>query len=343
MQPTERPDSPAAPSRSRSQFQRFFVRGLAIVLPTVLTFWLLTVAWQFLDARIGQPINAGLRETVIRFTEWPVARDADFLTAFDELPAPRREDFAAVGERRAATLGLRRFDDLPLATQRLEKLHWMADQPDAVILARRNAFEQWWNQLGILGWPVLDVIGIVLAIIIVYFIGAFLSRSIGHRLWRIGEGMISRVPLVGRVYPAFKQITDFVFGDDRDDKLKFNRVVAVQYPRKGLWSVGLVTGNTMRTIQDQAGRPCLTVFVPSSPTPFTGYVITVPIEDTVDLPVTIEDALKFAVSGGVVVPMNQTIPGEPVRAVRDGSAVTLHPAHAHDDADDDADDRRASA
>jgi len=84
-------------------------------------------------------------------------------------------------------------------------------------------------------------------------------------------------------------------------------VVAVQYPRKGLWSVGMVTGDTMSRIQEAAGEPCLTVFIASSPTPFTGYVITVPKGDTVDLPITVEDALKFAVSGGVVIPANQAI------------------------------------
>ena len=115
------------------------------------------------------------------------------------------------------------------------------------------------------------------------------------------------MPLVGRVYPAFKQITDFIFGDDSEEKLSFNRVVAVEYPRKGLWSVGMVTGNTLRTIQDAAGRDCLTVFIPSSPTPFTGYVITAPVDDTVELPITVEDALKFAVSGGVVVPPAELI------------------------------------
>jgi uncharacterized membrane protein len=104
-----------------------------------------------------------------------------------------------------------------------------------------------------------------------------------------------------------KQVTDFIFAGNDDDKLKFNRVVAVEYPRKGLWSVGLVTGDTMQLIQDRAGQSCVTVFVPSSPTPFTGYVITVPKQDTIDLGITIEEALRFAISGGVIVPDSQRI------------------------------------
>jgi uncharacterized membrane protein len=269
----------------------------------VLTIWLLTMAYGFVDSRIGQPINAGLRELVIRFTDWPVAEDDDYAEVFDKLPVRLKDKWTTLEEELQKTAG----GFLPSLAAKAGRLTWMKGLPEAQLLARRAAFERWWVSYSIGGWPVLNVIGLIIAIILVYFIGAFLSRSIGNRLWRIGEGFIQRVPLVGRVYPAFKQITDFVFGDGSDESFKFNRVVAVQYPRKGIWSVGLVTGNTMRTIEGSAGVPCLTVFVPSSPTPFTGYVITVPVEDTLDLPVTIEDALKFAVSGGVVVPPSQTI------------------------------------
>ncbi len=283
------------------------------MLPTVLTIWLLLTAFGFVDQRIGQPINAGLRELVIRFTEYPPAEEADFLESFGGLSPVQVDEFESFALVRASKFGFDRVDSLPDSVLREERLQWMRSREDTVLLARRRSFKKRWNQYTIGSWPILNVIGMLLAIVLVYIVGAFLSRSIGHRLWRAGEDTIQRVPLVGRVYPAFKQITDFVFGGDSEEKNQFNRVVAVQYPRKGLWSVGMVTGNTMRTIQDHTGQPCLTVFIPSSPTPFTGYVITVPVADTVDLPITVEDALKFAVSGGVVVPPQQTIPESPPR------------------------------
>ena len=303
------PAVPPPPRRSRSTFRRFFVRGLAIVLPTVLTIWLLLVAYNFVDQKIGQPINAGLRELVIRFTDWPPPEDENFANLFADLPQSDKDAWESeLFELRQDRPGL------SPDTERTARMNWMKSQDHIILLARRHAFEVWWQQYRIGTWPVLNVFGLILAIILVYIVGAFLSRSIGNRLWRTGETAIQRVPLVGRVYPAFKQITDFIFGDGSDEKLKFNRVVAVQYPRKGLWSVGMVTGNTMRAIQGAAGQPCLTVFVPSSPTPFTGYVITVPIKDTVELGITIEDALKFAVSGGVVVPPREQInePMDPI-------------------------------
>jgi uncharacterized membrane protein len=316
--PAVSPETPAAPEPSqseagdpgRSNFRRFFIRGLAIVLPTVLTIGVLLWAARLVDQTIAAPINAGIREVVVRFTDFPPAEEGDFVDAFAKLEQEKRSafnDFRAYAAERAEDYGRENFTDLADALERRIEMEWMRSRPENLLLARREAFEKRWNQYTLGTWPVFNLIGLLLAIVLVYIVGAFLSRSIGNRLWRIGENAISRVPLVGRVYPAFKQITDFVFGDDSEDKLKFNRVVAVQYPRKGLWSVGLVTGNTMRTIQDQAGVHCLTVFIPSSPTPFTGYVITVPIDETVDLPVTIEDALKFAVSGGVVVPPRQVI------------------------------------
>ncbi len=82
-------------------------------------------------------------------------------------------------------------------------------------------------------------------------------------------------------------------------------MVAVQYPRKGIWSLGLVTGPGMRTLHQNLGGDLLTVFIPSSPTPVTGYTITVNRRDVIDLPISIDNALRFTVSGGVIMPMNQ--------------------------------------
>lgn len=317
------------PSR-RENFRHLFVRGLAIVLPTVLTIWLLSIAYSFIDQRIGAPINAGLRELVIRTSDWPEAGAEDYRSTFDDLSQELRDEWEDVLEDYAQARG-RPLAQLPAGDVRAQQLAWQQELPVAKRLARRKAFIDLWNDANIGGWPVLNLIGVALAIVLVYILGAFLSRSIGKRLWRIGESYIQRVPLVGRVYPAFKQITDFIFGDETEEKLSFNRVVAVEYPRRGLWSVGMVTGNTLRTIEDAAGRPCLTVFVPSSPTPFTGYVITTPVDETIELPITVEDALKFAVSGGVVVPPAElilTTPGTSGRGAAPGRAPAAGTAPA---------------
>ncbi len=97
---------------------------------------------------------------------------------------------------------------------------------------------------------------------------------------------------------------DFLFNSDR--AMRFNRVVMVEYPRKGVWAVGFLTGDAMKSIAKASGDS-VTVFVPSSPTPFTGYTITVPRDEVSDLPITVEEAIRFSVTGGVLVPEHQVI------------------------------------
>ena len=269
------------------------------MLPTVLTIYLIIFAYNILARNIAEPINYGVREVVMLVSPWPAATDDDYLQAKEQLPASLRQQLG--------NLELQwRIETQSPDERNQRELAWLKGQPEATLLARRIAVEQWWGSFRVLGWQVLDLIGLVVAIVLVYFIGLLLGNYIGRSLYARGEKLIDRLPLIRNIYSSVKQVTDFFFGDGKD-KMQFSRVVAVQYPRKGLWSVGLVTGDTMRRIEQQVGVPCLTVFIPSSPTPFTGYVITVPVSDTIDLPITIEDAVKFAVSGGVLVPPNQQI------------------------------------
>ncbi len=145
-----------------------------------------------------------------------------------------------------------------------------------------------------------SLVGFFLAIIIVYVVGRLLASFIGHRLWKYFEIMVNQVPGFKQVYPYVKQITEYFLGEK---KLEFNRVVLVQYPRKGVWSIGLVTGaGLMKTMAPQKETASVAVFIPSSPTPFTGYVIHVEQSELIDLPITIEEALRFTISGGVINP-----------------------------------------
>ena len=143
------------------------------------------------------------------------------------------------------------------------------------------------------------ITGFVLAIVGVCFIGAFLASFAGKTIWHITEKGFARIPLIKKVYPNIKQITDFVLAKK---EMSFNKVVAVQYPRKGIWSIALVTGKGLKKITDAVNQEFLTVFVPTSPTPFTGYVIVTPKEETIELDMTVEEALRFTISAGVIGP-----------------------------------------
>ena len=145
-----------------------------------------------------------------------------------------------------------------------------------------------------LGW-----VGFVLAFVVIYIFGRFVASLVGKSIWRLIERAFLRMPVVRGIYPSVKQVTDFLLSER---KMEVSRVVAVEYPRKGVWSIGLVTGPGMRTLQNANEGVYLTVFIPSSPTPVTGYTITVRRDEVIDLPVHVDDALRFTVSGGVIMP-----------------------------------------
>ena len=147
----------------------------------------------------------------------------------------------------------------------------------------------------------LSIAGFLVALFAVCIVGAILASVVGKTLWRAVEKFIMNTPFLRQVYPYVKQITDFLFTQEEKKRL-FSRVVAVEYPRKGIWSMGMVTGSGLKRVVDKVEKEFLTILIPTSPTPFTGFVIMVPREQTIELDMTIEEALRFAVSGGVIVP-----------------------------------------
>lgn len=149
-------------------------------------------------------------------------------------------------------------------------------------------------------------VGFLLSLVGIYIFGRFVASLLGRSVWRMVERAFFRMPVVRQIYPYVKQVTDFLFSDK---KMQFSRVVVVEYPRKGVWSLGLVTGAGMRSICQTLDEELLTVFIPSSPTPLTGYVITVRRDEVIDLPLSIDDAIRFVVSGGVIMPASQ-LPSE---------------------------------
>lgn len=262
------------PRTFRKDFKRFFIRGLAVLLPSVLTLWILVKAYQFIDLAIAQPINAGIRTAMIEIAvRWP---------AFESVFVP---------------------DDSVINQEVIRRV--AASESSATVTAVRHdilsaEINSWWSS-----WSLyLDWIGILVAVVGVYVAGRLVGGFLGRHIYRRLERLITSVPLFKQIYPYVKRIVDFLFSEDKS--IKFSRVVIVQYPRKGIWSVGLVTGETMRAIQAESGE-AITVFIPSSPTPFTGYTITVPRSEALELPISIDEALLFTISGGVLVPEHQAI------------------------------------
>jgi uncharacterized membrane protein len=152
----------------------------------------------------------------------------------------------------------------------------------------------------VLGWGSLA--GFMLAVVAVCLVGAALASVVGRSLWRAVESLIITAPFLKRVYPYMKQFTDFFLVETGRGRSPYSRVVAVEYPRKGIWAIGMVTGRGLgKTPADPAGE-LLTVFVPNSPMPATGFTILASKDQVIDLGMTIEEAFRFIASVGVVSP-----------------------------------------
>jgi uncharacterized membrane protein len=151
------------------------------------------------------------------------------------------------------------------------------------------------------------ILGVLLSIVLIYFVGIFVGNLIGRTFWRAAENAVLRLPLIRAVYPAVKQVTDFMLAE-RSLKFQGSRVVAVQPHEQNIWSIGLVT-NSAKWELAQGPEDMVTVFIPSTPTSFSGYVLIVPRRRVVELPMTVEEAMRLLISGGVIMTDPEKIVG----------------------------------
>jgi uncharacterized membrane protein len=221
-----------------SRFRSYFLRGLAILVPTILTIWIFIWGYNFIQNNISVHINRGLAWVDVQ----------------------------------------------------LEGEDW-GDGQTEIAVDKKELWTKGWHSIA----------GFIVALIAVCVVGMILASVVGRSLWRYVEKLIMNVPFIRRVYPYIKQITDFLLVQNQKDQL-FVRVVGVEYPRKGIWSIGMVTGEGLPKLVNNFRKEFVTVFVPTSPTPFTGFVIMVPKKETIDLDMTVEEALRFTVSAGVITP-----------------------------------------
>ena len=141
-------------------------------------------------------------------------------------------------------------------------------------------------------------LGLVVTILVILLVGVLSVHFFGRVVFQTLEGLLSRLPFVRKIYPAVKQLTTFLFSEE-SRKAAFRRVVLVEYPRMGTYSIAFVT-NECQTTAPGKSVTLLTCLIPNPPSPFTGPIIFVPESDVVPLDLTVEDAVKLIVSGGVV-------------------------------------------
>lgn len=140
-------------------------------------------------------------------------------------------------------------------------------------------------------------LGLILTVISVFLIGVVTTNIIGRTFVQLGERIVDKIPLVRSIYLLVKQVMETILSKDQES---FKRVVLIEYPRKGLYSIAFVTGVSRGEVQQKTSSKLINVFVPTTPNPTSGYLIMVPEEDTIPLEMDVEWAFKLIISGGMV-------------------------------------------
>lgn len=142
-------------------------------------------------------------------------------------------------------------------------------------------------------------LGVVFAILLVLATGMFLANLVGKRIIATWENVLARIPIVRNLYSAVKQIMEAILATDAKS---FRSVLLVEYPRKGVWSLALMTSDDLGEVQDKTEADVVSVFIPTTPNPTSGFVLLVPKREVIFLEMSVEEGLKMIISMGVVVP-----------------------------------------
>jgi len=142
-------------------------------------------------------------------------------------------------------------------------------------------------------------LGVVLAVVLVLATGMVVANFLGKRIVSAWESLLARIPLVRTLYAGIKQIMEAVLATDAKS---FSKVLLLEYPRKGVWSFAFMTSDSLGEVQDKTDLKVISVFIPTTPNPTSGFVLMVPADDVVELEMSVEDGLKMIISMGVVVP-----------------------------------------
>lgn len=142
-------------------------------------------------------------------------------------------------------------------------------------------------------------LGVLLSVTVVLLTGVVVANFFGRRLVALWEKALARIPLVRPIYSAVKQLTETVFTSGGQS---FRKVLLIEYPRKGIWTLAFQTGTTMGEAQAKTGEDVISVYVPTTPNPTSGFFLMVSRREVIELEMSVDDGLKMIISMGVVVP-----------------------------------------
>lgn len=155
-------------------------------------------------------------------------------------------------------------------------------------------------------------LGVILTLLIIFSTGLLVRNFIGEALVRIWEALLARIPIVRSIYSSVKQVSDTVLSPNGQ---AFRKALLVQYPRAGVWTIAFQTGAPAAEVRAHIAQDMVSVYVPTTPNPTSGFFLMIPRDEIVELKMTVDEALKYVVSMGVVAP-----------AVRPGTVLPPRPA-----------------
>ena len=182
---------------------------------------------------------------------------------------------------------------VPLAIT-LAVLNWIVATLDQTLLILPGA----WHPDRLLGFH-LPGFGVLLTFVIVLVIGALASNFLGKKLLIFGNAVLRRIPIVRSIYSSVKQVSDTLFSENGN---AFRQALLVQWPREGVWTIGFLTGKPGGDVVNHLPGDYLSVYVPTTPNPTGGYFVMLKKTDCIELKMSVDEALTYVISMGVVVP-----------------------------------------
>ncbi len=149
-------------------------------------------------------------------------------------------------------------------------------------------------------------LGVIVTVILIFICGLVTTSYFGNRLFHFGERIVGKIPFVRSLYQAIKRIAEALFMDKAQS---FKKVVICEYPRRGVYSIGFITGSPNGEIQKCLGEnsPCVGVYIPCALTPTTGVFVMIPSDELIDVNMTVEEAFTLIISAGIVTPTEHLV------------------------------------
>ena len=273
------------PPKASSPVRKAIFRGLAVLAPPLLTIVIFVWVGKTVEDYVLDPVTGAVREAI-------VARISDIR---HEPLVPLGTDTLTVDGRTYARVAKDSANFIPGEVYEKVRSSVAGRQ---LPKSGKDFYRAYVDVTYLRPWIVIPVF-LSLFILVLYLLGKFLAAGIGRALWNALEHSITRVPLVRSVYSAVKQVVDFFFGER---EAEFTRVVAIEFPRRGMWILGFAVSESFLDISAAANEPVIAVFVPTSPVPMGGFVVHLPRREVIDMNINVDQALQFIVSCGVVSP-----------------------------------------